>query len=236
MGILSDLLASPHTFGSAAGQSGNQRAVFDELRNLKATIGDPDYPSGYTDANEVQSIAIYGGSPSAGNVKLTITLRNGTTFTTANIAYNGNTAAIQSAIDTAAALAIPGYVAGDIVVGGGPLTTTPVTLTFSGNSVKNANQGLTTVDASGVTGGTAGAVSTSNQGQAARTGWALLKVLGIVTSAPPNQGVDPSNVTANKAPFPHSLSHAVIAAIIDEIAVEDGNDATKTVLRAALGV
>jgi len=89
----------------------------------------PDTPS------TVQSLKVLTGSPSTGNVVIAVTLVDGTTFTTADVAFDGNTAAIQSAIDTAALSAVSGYVAGDIVVAGGPLTTTAATLTFSGSSV-----------------------------------------------------------------------------------------------------
>lgn len=89
----------------------------------------PDTPS------TVQTLKVHATPATAGNVTITVTLVDGTTFTTADVAFDANAAAIQSAIDTAALAAVSGYTAGDIVVAGGPLTTTAATLTFSGSSV-----------------------------------------------------------------------------------------------------
>jgi hypothetical protein len=83
----------------------------------------------------VQTLLVFDTTPTAGNYIVTVTLADGITFTTADIAFDADASAIQSAIDTAAALAIADYTAGDIVVAGGPLTTTAATLTFSGSSV-----------------------------------------------------------------------------------------------------
>ncbi len=103
----------------------------------------PDTPS------TVQSLAILTESPTTGNVLVTVTLSDGVTFTTADIAFDGNTAAIQSAIDTAALLVVSGYAASDIVVAGGPLTTTVATLTFSGSSVSGKAHSTRPVVAAG---------------------------------------------------------------------------------------
>ena len=87
-------------------------------------------------ASTVQTIKAWATSPSSGNFTLTIILADGTTFTTGAIAFDANAAAIQSAIDTAAAAALSAYTAGDIAVTGGALNSADVVLTFSGNSVK----------------------------------------------------------------------------------------------------
>lgn len=88
----------------------------------------PDTPS------TVQAIKAWDTAPSSGTFTLTITLADSTSFTTSAIAHDAVAAAIESAIDTAAA-SVPGWTAGDIAVTGGPLASADVTLTFSGDSV-----------------------------------------------------------------------------------------------------
>jgi hypothetical protein len=63
-------------------------------------------------------------------------------FETASIAYNANAATIEAAMHAAAAAAsIPDFVVGDIGVSSGPLTITPITLTYDGASVAGQNHG-----------------------------------------------------------------------------------------------
>jgi len=81
----------------------------------------------------VQTLFVYATPGTTGNVTITVTI-DGTAYTTADVAFDAVAAAIQTAIDTALAT-VPNYTAGDVVVAGGPLTTTAVTLTFSGASV-----------------------------------------------------------------------------------------------------
>lgn len=88
-----------------------------------------------TPASTIQTLKAHSVAATTGNVTITVTLADGTTFTTADVNFDANAAAIQSAIDTAALVAVTDYTAGDIVVAGGPLTTTAATLTFSGSSV-----------------------------------------------------------------------------------------------------
>ncbi len=132
-------------------------------------------PALAAEVDEVQSIAIYVGTVSGGDFTLTISLYGESPFTTAAIAYDAVAATIEAAIDTAAGIAaIPGFVAGDIAVTGGPLTTTPVVLTFSGTSVDGANHGLTTIDGTGLTGGgSAGAITTTTNGSGVQNGDSL---------------------------------------------------------------
>jgi hypothetical protein len=236
--VLADLLASPKTFSATGPRTGDNRLIHQQLAEILRDDGDFEYPSGYTSANEVQSIAAFGGSPSGGTFTLTVTLRSGQSFTTAGIAYNANNTTIQTAIDVAAtAAAVPGWVNGHIVVTGGPLSTDAITITFSGASVSGQNQGQTTINATGVTGGTAGAATTSVDGQTTRKAWATLNVLGIVTSAPPAQGADPTGiVTCARGHHPHGLSVTTVKALLTEAAIEDLNNNVYTLLAAALGI
>ena len=91
----------------------------------------PDTPS------TVQTLLQYSVNPTTGTITIQVTLADETTFTTAAVAYDAVAATIQTAVDTAAAAALASYTAGDIAVTGGPLTTGDVTLTFSGDSVKD---------------------------------------------------------------------------------------------------
>jgi hypothetical protein len=225
MGVYADFLASARSIDTG-GHDGiriaGDKAIVRQIRALMAAV-DPAYPSGFEARNEVQSIAIFGGSPSGGTFTLSFTLKGGTTFTTAGIAHNANAATIQGAINTAAtAASVPGWANGDIVVTGGPLTTTPITLTYSGASVASKNHGAVSINAAGVTGGTAGAVSTTTHGQSKRLAWAVLRVSGCISSDPPAQGTSPSSVVAiDRAANPHMLDQDAIRDLAREASIED---------------
>jgi len=132
-------------------------------------------PALAAEVDEVQSIAIYVPTVSGGTFTLTISLLGLSPFTTANIAFDATAATIEAAIDTAAGIAaVPGFSAGDIAVTGGDLVTTPVVLTFSGNSVDGQNHGLTTIDGALLTGGgSAGAITTTTNGSGVQDGNSL---------------------------------------------------------------
>lgn len=117
----------------------------------------PDTPS------TVQTLLQYATNPSAGNITVTITLADGTSFTTADIAYDAVASTIETAIDAAATGSVTGWTNGDIAVSGGPLTTGNVTLTFSGDSVKDKAHSARPVVATstGWTGGTLATVTGS---------------------------------------------------------------------------
>lgn len=133
--------------------------------------------------NEAQSIAKFDGSVTGGNYALTINLESGASFTTAAIPYTANATAIRNAINAAA-----GSVSGwnnEITVAGGPLTTTPVTLTFSGSLVRFRNQPLVTINGAGlVGGGTVGAVTEVKPGRVNQQQDSIMSTDHVV--APPN--------------------------------------------------
>lgn len=80
--------------------------------------------------------------------------------TTAAIASSATAAQVQSALE-----ALSNIVPGDIAVTGGPVETTPLTLTFYGNLIGNVNQ--VTVDTTNLTGTTPGiTVATATGGVA----------------------------------------------------------------------
>lgn len=101
---------------------------------------------GDTGVDEVQSIAPFINTVTGGTYTLTLNVNGGGAVTTAAIAYNANAAAVQAAIDL-----VSGVTAGHIVVTGGPLTTTALTITFSGDDVDETNQAQTTINGNNLT-------------------------------------------------------------------------------------
>lgn len=90
--------------------------------------------------NEVQSLAQIAST--SGTWTLGVTLPGNSEETTAALDFNASAAAIQTAVDAAlAGLSANGvaYTAGDIAITGGPINAGAVTITYSGDSVKNTN-------------------------------------------------------------------------------------------------
>ena len=103
-------------------------------------------PTGTTGTNEVQTVTIT-GTPTGGTFQLTFDGE-----TTSGIAYNANSAAVQTAL-----LALNAFDTNDVTVGGGPGPGTPYTVTFGGKyAARNVDQ-MTTVSA--LTGGSTPAVA-----------------------------------------------------------------------------
>jgi hypothetical protein len=93
--------------------------------------------------NEVQTLTA-GGTWSAGTYVLTILGQ-----ATSAIAFGANAATIQTALNTALAALGSGYT---VAVTGGPLSTTPIVVTFSGTEVAGKNVPMIVADISLVTG------------------------------------------------------------------------------------
>jgi hypothetical protein len=235
MGIFANLRsAAANRLATGPLNVGNLASIDRSLNRLEAHLGEQDATVGGV-VNEVQSIAAATGA-SAGTYTLTVLLANDETFTTGNINHNANAATITSAINTAAA-GVTDWTNGDIVVGGGPLHTTAVTLTFSGASVAGANHALTTVDSTSLTGGVAGAVTVTTSGGSSRPAWAVLVAAGVVIgSEVPEQGEDASlSATAtNVNNNPYYPEADVIRFLAAEAAVGDDNEQVATeILRVA---
>lgn len=136
--------------------------------DIPGTFTDPDFyfggPNGEPAADvapdqpacgaEVQSVAIT-GDPTGGDFTLTFDGQ-----TTAAIVYNAAAAAVQSALE-----ALSNIAPGDVVVAGGALPSTPVTVTFGG-AYAGVNVPQMTGDDTGLTGGTdpAVVVTTTEEG------------------------------------------------------------------------
>ena len=115
-------------------------SVAGALATSNPTITGHLYGNGSSAVNEVQSLAVT--TATSGTWKLTITLPENVAIQTAAIAYNASAATIVTAINTALAGKIVkgvAFTAGDIAGGGGAINANPVTLTYSGNSVKAQN-------------------------------------------------------------------------------------------------
>lgn len=238
MGVFSDVISADDTISSSA--PGIDNSIRRTLEAMGATLGDPAISGDTAIVNEVQSIAIYSGTVSGGTFTLQFNLAGGVSFTTAAIAFDANAATVQTAINTAATSAsVPGWTNGDIVVAGGPLTTTPMTFTFSGASVDGANHSAIVINGASLTGGgSAGAVSQSTAGQAGRPAWEALQMSGIIGGTIPEQGEDADSITdaGGWRGMPQRLSVPAIKALALQAARDDGNDAIYGQILAVLGI
>lgn len=104
---------------------------------------------------EVQTVTKT-GTVSSGTFTITIVEIGATT---AAIQYNDNAATIQAAIN-----AISGVLPGEIVVGGGPVSTTPATFTYTGPYFAGKNVAQLTVDSTLLVGGGSYTVTTTTPG------------------------------------------------------------------------
>lgn len=150
--------------------------------------------------SEVQTVTIT-GSPTGGTFTLTF---NGQT--TAGIAYNAAAAAVQSALE-----ALSNIAPGDVVVAGGPLPGTSVTVTFSG-TYAGTDVAQMTASGAGLTGGTTPAVAvttTTPGGTGNAIGWAAPEVNvdpvpnGVAIEAWSNAILD--NAVASVLPYWHHV-------------------------------
>lgn len=232
MGVFTDFLAKTKTIDTEPPRDGLERAEMRQLRALMDRLGDPDYPAGFEATNEVQSIDVFTGTVDGGTFDLTVA-----GVTVAGLGYDADAAAIQTAVDVACDGVIPGYSNGDIAVTGGPLTTDPVVLTFSGASVAGRKHDLVTLDGSSLTGGgDVGEVTVVTNGQADRTAWAVLYYSGVVSEVPV-QG-EAYVVAAPTSPMSNCYypDQGFIRALAKEAAIEDGNADVEVEILKAVGL
>jgi hypothetical protein len=241
MGVLADLLANSATIDATLPREASDRVLCRKINDVIARLGDPSYPSGMdTAANEVQGIAIHEDGVDGGTFTLTFTLFGGVTFTTAAIAFGANAATIQAAIDTAADPVVQGFTAADIAITGGPLTTTPLVITFSGASVAAKNHGLTVIDGALLTDGGVpedpGEVTVTTAGTPVRTAYASLIALGVLSAPAPAPGVT-SGITVQNArgSFPNGLDEETVRMIVQQVVLEEGNQAIGDAILTAIG-
>ncbi len=119
---------------------------------------------GVAPVDEVQQIAVYVEDTTAGNYTLAFNV-GAQAFTTASLLYDANAATIETAIDVSATNnTVPSWINGDIAVTGGPLTTTPLVLTFDGNSTAGTDAQEVVIANVDLVGGVPGAESTPTPG------------------------------------------------------------------------
>ena len=231
MGVFADLISNAKSFTST-----------DPLaRYLQGVINrqvDPANPSVAAETDAVHTIAAT--THTSGNCTLTVTLRNGETFTTGNIAYDAAAATIESAIDTAATSAsITGWTNGDISVSGGALNSAAVVLTFDGASVDGINHPVTVLTDVDGAGGAWGAVTQTTPGQTVRYALGAMIALALLddgtipqqSAALSNSGVA-SGSAARLAKFPMD----VLTSLAREVAAEDDNTNNYYTILHSLGI
>ena len=215
MGVYANLQAQGKSFKSDSPLGrwlSSQIAIVDKI--------DPPASAQGGAVNAVHTLSA--GDRTTGTFTLTVTLRNGETFTTAGIAATANAATVETAIDTAANGVVTGWTDGDISVSGGAVGTAPTVLTFDGTSVAGANHPLSSIDAGSLSGGTTDpAFTLTTAGQTARPAWDVLLALDVISGTLPSQTAGVTTVTAGGDLT--DLPTGVLRDIAVEAAFEDNN-------------
>lgn len=187
--------------------------------------------SAYDAVDAVHSIA-HTGTIDGGNYTITVTLRNGETFTTASILFSANAATIESAINTAATSAtITGWTNGDISVSGGNLATAPIVLTFDGASVSGTKHPITTVEDVDLESGALGAVTITTGGHPEAPVTQLLTTIGPFSVS---GAVDvPANWSRN--PLVKTPKYSVAKVYAEQAALELQDETAHDIVLSLLG-
>jgi hypothetical protein len=204
---------------TATGLRAQNRQAYAELEELQAK-GDPELASPYLKASGVSTIAANGGT--TGNLTLTINFpKQGVAVTTANIAYNANEAAIQSAIDTAmgSLTVLSSYSGGDIDAGAcANFSSASCAVTANGTSVNGAYMVVTTANVDMDV--AAPAVTETTVGTQNRPAEAILNAYSVITPASavaPQSGAVPAVVDYTDGCNSLSLSPGLIDLLIKEV-------------------
>ena len=231
MGVFQDFLDNAKTFKSTDPVARFVQQIIN--RQL-----DPALPSAAGATDAVHSVAT--STQTSGNMTLTVTLRNGETFTTGNIAYNANAAAVESAIDSAATTAsITGWTNGDISVSGTAVDNGPIVLTFDGSSVAGIAHPVTVLTDVDGAGGAWGAVSITTKGQTIRRALGVLFALSVLDDATvPEQSADVSvsGVAIGSSDRYGKFPQGILRDIAREAAAEDDNNNTYHTIIESLGI
>ena len=146
--------------------TGDGKVINRYFDNLEAAVPQAEIVA-YSAANSVQSLSI-DAAIDGGNYTITVTLRNGETFTTGSILYSANAATVEGALDSAATSAsITGWTNGDISVSGGDISTAPVVLTFDGASVSGTNHPVAVANDVDIENATLGTITALSNGHPA---------------------------------------------------------------------
>jgi len=226
MGAMSSLQSQSKTFGANAPI--NLWITSELVKRLDDAI-----PTAFAATDAVHSLAT--STQTSGNATLTVTLRNGETFTTGSIAFDDSAATIEGLIDTAAtAASVTGWTNGDISVSGGAVNVAPVVLTFDGASVTSIAHAVTTLADVDGAGGAWGAVTITTKGQTSRPALAVLKNYDIITGTPPLQDAVAATGVMAKGSGSNSIPTNIVKALMREASAEDDNQGTYFSLQATL--
>lgn len=240
MALIANFLANARGIDQTDDITALDRGIVKEL-TAAINRGDTEIPATLVAIDEIQTLSAYTVAHDGGDFTLTITLRNGETFTTAALGFGALEGAIETEIDIAATSAgVTDWTNGDITVTGGPLTADDFVLTYDGASVAGNNHTLVVLNDS-LTGGTTAippAVTTTN-GQTIRRAWGVLVVMGVIDASEiPAQGVDPGILTLATNPGDNSYypSAATIRALAEEVGIEDLSIPARESVLAATGL
>ena len=220
MGVYQDVLDNAKTFKSTS-----QIASF--LQSLINSQVDPAVNAAAAETDAVHALAQ--STQTSGNMTLTVTLRNGETFTTANILYNATAATVEGAIDTAAtAASVTGWTNGDISVSGTSVDDAAgLTFTFDGSSVDGINHPITVLTDVDGAGGAWGAISITTAGQSRRYALDVLISLGVLASGTiATQTSTTSNSGFAAGANATTVPQWAIRELAREMAEEDANNDT----------
>lgn len=233
MGVFADLLSNAKSFKSTS-------PIGRYLTSIINRQLDPAIPAAAAATDAVHDIAQ--ATQTGGNCTLTITLRNGESFTTGNIAYDDNAATVEGAIDTAATSAsITGWTNGDISVSGTAMNNADnLVLTFDGDSVKETIHPITVLTDVDGSGGAWGAVSITTPGQGARYAFGAMIALGLLDGGTvPDQTATPASNSAFAAGSADRLAkfpQDAINELAQEVGFEDDNTDNYYSLMYSLGI
>ncbi len=232
MGAITTVLEAGVQIPAAAPRHAQDRVTGQALRSKIEDV-DGDVLGDFAAANEVQVIAQ--AESDDGTWTLTITLYDGTTFTTAAMAHDLNAAGIITAIDTASPASVTN---GHIVATGGPINSADVTLTFSGATVAGENHAMsvaTNVDLSLAATPLVGdpEVTQTTAGHPARSAMKALYDMGVVVGAVPAQGEAP---VWTKNPNMKAPRSCVIHDLALECARQEENDLIYTAIKTLHGL
>lgn len=219
MGMIADVVSGKKTFSATSPLA---RFLTAEL----AKRLDPPDPDVGAAVNAVHTITKDGTNHTGGTFTITVTLRNGETFTTAGIAYNASAATIETALDTAATTAsITGWTNGDITVSGGNLQTAAVVLTFDGASVAGICHPISSFNGASLTGGAEPTtrVTRTTAGQTTRKPWALLKAWGVISGTIPAQDAAVATTGFTAGGNLRKIPQWVVRELLQEGAAIDAN-------------
>lgn len=229
-GIIATLLENSKNISSTI-TKGPGRHVYNEIVDLQ-NISDPDLASPYLKASGVCTIPAREGTCTSGNLTITIAFpKYGVSVTTANIAFNAQQAAIQSAVDDAldGSTIVASYNAGDVDValtGNLDDTGNDCVITANGATVNGAYMTIATNNVNLGSANLSTPVVTT-PGTMNRPAEAFLKTWGVVG---PTGDVTPQGVATSAASYEllnegdinaHSMSPALIDAVLRDVAYEE---------------